>query len=94
MTDLDELLAGAHSVGIAGHVKPDGDAFGSCMGLYLFLKEYSRRSGPRQHQRLISSESSQIVKGPSLTSATFMSAPNSPVSTGTPEARHCATMYS
>lgn len=40
MTDLDELLAGALSVGIAGHVKPDGDAFGSCMGLYLFLKEY------------------------------------------------------
>ena len=40
MTDLDELLTGARSVGIAGHVKPDGDAFGSCMGLYLFLKEY------------------------------------------------------
>ncbi|MBR1899565.1 MAG: DHH family phosphoesterase, partial [Lachnospiraceae bacterium] len=40
MTDLDELLTGARRVGIAGHVKPDGDAFGSCMGLYLFLKEY------------------------------------------------------
>lgn len=40
MTDLDELLTGARSVGIAGHVRPDGDAFGSCMGLYLFLKEY------------------------------------------------------
>lgn len=40
MIDLDELLAGAKRVGIAGHVKPDGDAFGSCMGLYLFIREY------------------------------------------------------
>lgn len=40
MISLDEILQNAHSVGIAGHVKPDGDAYGSCMGLYLFLKEY------------------------------------------------------
>ena len=40
MISLDEILEGAESVGICGHVKPDGDAFGSCMGLYLFLKEY------------------------------------------------------
>ena len=40
MIDLDSILSGAGSVGICGHVKPDGDAFGSCMGLWLFLKEY------------------------------------------------------
>ena len=40
MIDLDSILSGAKSVGICGHVKPDGDAFGSCMGLWLFLKEY------------------------------------------------------
>ena len=40
MISLDKILEGVRSVGICGHVKPDGDAFGSCMGLYLFLKTY------------------------------------------------------
>ena len=40
MISLDAILDGVKRVGICGHVKPDGDAFGSCMGLYLFLKEY------------------------------------------------------
>lgn len=40
MIDLDAILTGAETAAIAGHVRPDGDAFGSCMGLYLFLKEY------------------------------------------------------
>ena len=40
MINLDELIAGASSIGICGHIKPDGDAFGSCMGLYLFLRTY------------------------------------------------------
>lgn len=29
----------AVTVGIAGHVRPDGDCVGSCMGLYLYLKK-------------------------------------------------------
>ncbi len=40
MISLDDILTGAETVGIAGHIKPDADAFGSCMGLYLFLKQY------------------------------------------------------
>lgn len=28
------------TVAIAGHVRPDGDCIGSCMGLYLYLKKY------------------------------------------------------
>ena len=39
MISLDSILDGVSCVGICGHVKPDGDAYGSCMGLYLFLKE-------------------------------------------------------
>lgn len=27
------------SVAIAGHIRPDGDCVGSCMGLYLYIKE-------------------------------------------------------
>lgn len=29
----------AESIGIAGHIRPDGDCFGSCMGLYNYIKE-------------------------------------------------------
>ena len=40
MISLDSMLEGTGPVGICGHVRPDGDAYGSCMGLYLFLKKY------------------------------------------------------
>ena len=30
---------GAKRVGISGHVRPDGDCVGSCLGLYLYLKK-------------------------------------------------------
>ncbi len=40
MIDLNEQLTGAKTVGIAGHVHPDGDCVGSCLGLYLYLKAY------------------------------------------------------
>jgi phosphoesterase RecJ-like protein len=40
LISLDNILDGVKTVGICGHVKPDGDAFGSCMGLFLFLKTY------------------------------------------------------
>lgn len=36
---ISEILEGVHTVGIAGHVHPDGDCIGSCMGLYLYLKK-------------------------------------------------------
>ncbi len=30
---------GAKRIGISGHIRPDGDCVGSCMGLYLYLKK-------------------------------------------------------
>lgn len=39
MKKISEILEGIRTVGIAGHVRPDGDCVGSCMGLYLYLKE-------------------------------------------------------
>lgn len=33
---LDEVR-GTNSVAISGHIRPDGDCVGSCMGLYLYL---------------------------------------------------------
>ena len=38
MRILDEVR-GCRTIGIAGHIRPDGDAIGSCMGLALFLEK-------------------------------------------------------
>lgn len=32
-------LENSTSVAIAGHIRPDGDCVGSCMGMYLYIKE-------------------------------------------------------
>lgn len=37
--NISEFLEGVSTVAIAGHMHPDGDCIGSCMGLYLYLKE-------------------------------------------------------
>ena len=39
MARIDALLGSAKTIGIAGHVGPDGDCVGSCMGLYLYLRK-------------------------------------------------------
>lgn len=36
---LQEILEGKKRIALGGHVRPDGDCIGSCMGLYLYLKE-------------------------------------------------------
>ncbi len=36
---LENVLEGKTRVAISGHIRPDGDCVGSCMGLYLYLKE-------------------------------------------------------
>ena len=36
---LDEMLEGKKTIVILGHVNPDGDCIGSCLGLYNYLKE-------------------------------------------------------
>ena len=37
MKKILEAVRGAKSVAISGHIRPDGDCVGSCMGLYLYL---------------------------------------------------------
>lgn len=37
---LKEMVTQAESIAIGGHVRPDGDCVGSCLGLYLYLKEF------------------------------------------------------
>lgn len=39
MKKISEILEGVKSIAIAGHVHPDGDCIGSCMGMFLYLKE-------------------------------------------------------
>ncbi|SHJ24255.1 DHH family phosphoesterase [Hespellia stercorisuis] len=36
---LQEVIQGKRSVAIGGHVRPDGDCVGSCMGLFQYLKD-------------------------------------------------------
>lgn len=36
---IDEIIAGAVTVGITGHVRPDGDCVGSTLGLYNYIKD-------------------------------------------------------
>ena len=37
--DLIKECESAGTIGISGHIRPDGDCVGSCMGLYLYLKK-------------------------------------------------------
>ncbi|MCL2865423.1 MAG: bifunctional oligoribonuclease/PAP phosphatase NrnA [Lachnospiraceae bacterium] len=36
---IAEILKGHQTVALGGHVRPDGDCIGSCMGLYLYIKK-------------------------------------------------------
>lgn len=40
MFNLTAEMQGVQTVAIGGHVRPDGDCVGSCIGLYLYLKKY------------------------------------------------------
>lgn len=63
MINLDEILSGASDVGIAAHVRPDGDAFGSSMGLYLFLKKYYPQIRSKVFLEDSFSDSFRFIKG-------------------------------
>ena len=39
MKKIAEIINDARTVAISGHVRPDGDCVGSCLGLYLYLKK-------------------------------------------------------
>ena len=43
MKNISEILEKVKTVGIGGHIRPDGDCIGSCMALYLYLRKYFRR---------------------------------------------------
>ena len=38
--EMEYLLAGKKSVGLAGHVRPDGDCVGSTLGVYNYIRKY------------------------------------------------------
>ena len=41
MRDIEEVLGGdIRTMGIAGHIRPDGDAVCSCVALYLYVKKH------------------------------------------------------
>ena len=36
---IDEILKGVKTLGITGHIRPDGDCIGSCFGLYNYVRD-------------------------------------------------------
>ena len=40
MENIAEVLKNIKTVGIGGHIRPDGDCVGSCMALYLYIKTF------------------------------------------------------
>ena len=40
MKNIAEVLESVKTVGIGGHIRPDGDCVGSCMALYLYIRTY------------------------------------------------------
>ena len=40
MKNLDSILEGKKTVGIAGHVRPDGDCDGSTLAVYNYIRTY------------------------------------------------------
>lgn len=40
MKNIAEILDGVKTMGIGGHIRPDGDCVGSSMALYLYIKKY------------------------------------------------------
>lgn len=40
MINFDDCLAQAGTIAVAGHIRPDGDCAGSCLGVYNYIKTY------------------------------------------------------
>ena len=39
MSRIEGFLEGVHAAAISGHINPDGDCVGSCLGLYCYLQD-------------------------------------------------------
>ena len=39
MNELMQAVSQAETIAIGGHVRPDGDCIGSCMGLYSYIQD-------------------------------------------------------
>ena len=39
MVSVEEEILSAASIGITGHIRPDGDCVGSTLGLYNYIRE-------------------------------------------------------
>jgi phosphoesterase RecJ-like protein len=56
--NIEKLLEGAENVAIAGHVSPDGDCIGSCLGLWIYLRD----NFPQIHADVYMQEIPEIYK--------------------------------
>ena len=40
---IEKIIAGKKKIGLAGHIKPDGDCVGACTALYTYLTEHDKQ---------------------------------------------------
>ena len=38
MKKISEIIDGAKNIAVGGHIRPDGDCIGACLGLYNYVK--------------------------------------------------------
>ena len=60
MLNLETELSRVSSAVIAGHIRPDGDCVGSCMGMYLYIKKNFPNSLDKGFCRGIMSTNSKL----------------------------------
>lgn len=39
MKKIHDIIQGANTIAVGGHIRPDGDCIGSCLGLYNYIKK-------------------------------------------------------
>ncbi len=53
MIELDEILKNAKTIGISGHVRPDGDCIGSTLAMYNYIRDYYPQARPQIFLELV-----------------------------------------
>ena len=53
MIDLDEILKNAKTIGISGHVRPDGDCIGSTLAMYNYIRDYYPQAQPQIYLEIV-----------------------------------------
>jgi len=63
LTDLVEMISGAQTISLCGHVNPDGDCIGSILGLYIVLRALGKDVTPTLAQNKPAPRAYRVLEG-------------------------------